>query len=84
MRYVIATAGAAFIFAAVFALSLLLTNWFVALARLQRDGPVGLLRENIPGALLAGLAAALSFAGTVRHYWKKDLERKAPGSPGPD
>lgn len=38
MRYVTATLGAALIFTAVFAISLLLSNWPAAIAVLGRDG----------------------------------------------
>lgn len=76
MRYLTAILGATFICAAVFTLALLTTNWAAAIARLERDGFAGLLRENIPSVLLAGLAGSLSFAGTLRHYRKKDRERE--------
>lgn len=91
MRYVTATVGAVVIFVAVFALWLLSTDVIFlqlllpgdSLERFKRDGVVDLLRRHTLGVLVAALCAALSFAGTLRYYWKRDLQAETRESEGP-
>jgi hypothetical protein len=78
MRYLIATIGAVLIYAAVFLISLIL---FPYLPEFLRQYVViwpwpRIATNNIVGILIASLAAASSFRGTLRHYKAKDLKRQ--------
>jgi L-asparagine transporter-like permease len=70
MRYVTASIGALFIFAAVFILSAFMMPLLPSFLR-QTVQVGGFYTNNIVGLVLSLLAAAASYRATLRHYAKR-------------
>jgi uncharacterized membrane protein len=75
MRYIIAVIGSTFIFIAVFLIFIVFNLYLPDFLRKYYVVIWPIATNNILGLVLAPLAAAASYRGTLRHYKNKDLQR---------